>query len=74
MRVAIRLVLLVLVLVSLAAESPATQPRPRPGRPITGFRLFARSAGALAVNRAYCGLLTSGQICADTSFNRASAS
>ena len=49
------------VTVPLAADSG---PEPAPaGR---GFRLFARSVGALTVNRIYCGVSSNGEICVDS--------
>src|SRR5688572_1700195 len=40
--------------------------KPRPGNPNKGFRLFARPLGALVINRIYCGLSSSGEICVDS--------
>ncbi|MGI9041463.1 MAG: hypothetical protein ACR2HK_10295, partial [Gemmatimonadales bacterium] len=40
--------------------------KPRPGVQKKGFRLFARSGGALTINRIYCGLQSNGQICVDS--------
>ncbi len=40
---------------------------PEPGAKSRGFRLFARSLGALTVNRVYCGLNSTGQVCVDSS-------
>ena len=31
-----------------------------------GFRLFARSLGAITINRIYCGLATTGEVCVDS--------
>jgi hypothetical protein len=44
----------------------ASQAKPRPGKPASGFRLFAKATGALTVNRIYCGLATTGEICVDS--------
>ncbi len=40
--------------------------RPRPGNRNKGFRLFARPLGALVINRIYCGLSSTGEICVDS--------
>ncbi len=40
--------------------------RPRPGKPANGFRLFAKATGALTINRIYCGLSSTGEICVDS--------
>ena len=40
--------------------------KPRPGNPNKGFRLFARPLGALVINRIYCGLSSTGEICVDS--------
>ena len=40
--------------------------KPRPGRPSQGFRLFAKAIGAMTVNRIYCGIATTGEICVDS--------
>ena len=56
-----------LLALALAAMTPtAASARPEPGVRGRGFRLFARSLGALAVNRVYCGMDTTGQICVDS--------
>jgi hypothetical protein len=39
---------------------------PQPGAKKKGFRLFARSLGAMTINRIYCGLSTAGQVCVDS--------
>jgi hypothetical protein len=40
---------------------------PKPGANAQrGFRLFARSLGAMTINRIYCGLSSDGQICVDS--------
>jgi hypothetical protein len=41
------------------------KPKPGPGAP-RGFRLFARSLGAITINRIYCGLATTGEVCVDS--------
>lgn len=61
-------VLTVAALVALVAVLPsglAARPRPGVTRP-GGFRLFARSLGAMTVNRIACGLGSNGRICADS--------
>ena len=63
MRGVVRVVVLVLFLA--ASTGSIGWGRPRPGKP-GGFRLRARAVGALAVNRVYCGLLSNGSICVDT--------
>ena len=40
--------------------------RPRPGKPANGFRLFAKAIGAMTINRIYCGISTTGEICVDS--------
>jgi hypothetical protein len=53
--------------VCLTAATPGTgAARPRPGVTPHGFRLFARARSALTVNRVFCGLNSTGAICADT--------
>jgi hypothetical protein len=49
-----------------AVASGAAEAKPRPGHPSKGFRLLARSLGALTVNRIYCGLSSAGEICVDS--------
>lgn len=39
---------------------------PEAGAKQRGFRLFARSLGAMTVNRIYCGLATTGEVCVDS--------
>jgi hypothetical protein len=46
--------------------SVAEAAKPRPGKGAQGFRLFARSLGALTINRVYCGLSATGEICVDS--------
>jgi hypothetical protein len=56
-----------LLAVALAALTPtAASAKPEPGARGRGFRLFARSLGALTVNRVYCGLATTGEVCVDS--------
>src|ERR687893_1606919 len=43
----------------------AGKPKPGAGAP-RGFRLFARSLGAITINRIYCGLSTTGEVCVDS--------
>ena len=56
--------LLAAMLVTVPTVSAAA--KPRPGKGAQGFRLFARSLGALTVNRVYCGLSATGEICVDS--------
>lgn len=49
-----------------AAVSGVAAAKPRPGKPSSGFRLFARSLGALTINRIYCGLSATGEVCVDS--------
>jgi hypothetical protein len=49
-----------------AAVSGVATAKPKPGKPSSGFRLFARSLGALTINRIYCGLSASGEVCVDS--------
>ena len=57
-----------LALLALAAALPSgLSARPKPGvTPAGNFRLFARSTGAITINRVACGLLSAGQICVDS--------
>jgi hypothetical protein len=56
-----------IVAAALAALVPATAAaEPRPGAKKPGFRLFARSLGALSVNRVVCGLTADGHVCVDS--------
>jgi hypothetical protein len=57
------LLLLALALGALTPVVAAAKPRPGASR---GFRLFARSLGALTVNRIYCGLSATGEVCVDS--------
>ena len=49
-----------------AVVAGAAEAKPRPGNPGKGFRLFARPLGALVINRIYCGLSSTGEICVDS--------
>ena len=49
-----------------AVIAGAAEAKPRPGNQNKGFRLFARPLGALVINRIYCGLSSSGEICVDS--------
>src|SRR5687767_4876509 len=40
--------------------------KPKPSATGRGFRLFARSLGAITINRIYCGLATTGEVCVDS--------
>jgi hypothetical protein len=40
--------------------------KPKPGAPGRGFRLQARAIGALTINRVYCGIAATGEICVDS--------
>ena len=40
---------------------------PKPGVPGRSFRLMARAIGAMTVNRVYCGLSATGEVCVDSS-------
>lgn len=56
-----------LALALLAALPEVAFAKPQPGARPRGFRLFARSLGAMVVNRIYCGLFApKGQICVDS--------
>jgi hypothetical protein len=56
---------LTMAAVSPVAASAAGKPKPGAGKP-AGFRLLARSLGALTVNRVYCGLASDGRVCVDS--------
>ena len=56
------LLALVLALVTPTLASA----KPQPGAKGRGFRLFARPLGALTINRVYCGLSSTGEICVDS--------
>jgi hypothetical protein len=55
---------------AVAAVAPSTATaaaaKPKPGATKAGFRLFARSLGALTINRVLCGLATTGEVCVDS--------
>jgi hypothetical protein len=55
---------------AVVATTPTVAPaaeKPKPGANAPrGFRLFARSLGALTINRIYCGLAADGRICVDS--------
>ena len=52
---------------AMAAVLPSVaSAKPEPGVKRSGFRLFARSLGAMTINRVYCGLSTSGEVCVDS--------
>jgi hypothetical protein len=51
----------------LAAVTPTlASAKPEPGAKGRGFRMFARPLGALTVNRVYCGLSSTGEVCVDS--------
>ncbi len=57
----------VLMAFGLVAALPASSmAKPKPGKPSQGFRLFAKATGAMTVNRIYCGISTTGEICVDS--------
>ncbi len=61
------LLLVVLMAFGLVAALPTPSPaKPRPGKPSQGFRLFAKAVGAMTVNRVYCGISSTGEICVDS--------
>ena len=61
-----KFVWMVLLAAGLVAALPTpSAARPRPGKP-QGFRLFAKAVGAMTVNRIYCGVSTTGEICVDS--------
>jgi hypothetical protein len=64
MRSALWLGLCALVLSAMVVS--IAEAKPRPGNRNKGFRLFARPLGALVINRVYCGLATTGEICVDS--------
>jgi hypothetical protein len=54
---------------AVAAVTPSfatAAAKPKPGVGARGFRLFARSLGAITINRIYCGLATTGEVCVDS--------
>ena len=61
------LILAGLLALALAAVTPVVaSASPEPGVKPRGFRLFARSLGAMTINRIYCGLASDGQVCVDS--------
>lgn len=59
--------LLALLVLALAVPGTA-HAKPQPGAKARGFRLFARTLGAMAVNRVYCGIdAQKGNVCVDSS-------
>jgi hypothetical protein len=56
---------LAVVATTPSAATAAGKPKPGAGAP-RGFRLFARSLGAITINRIYCGLATTGEVCVDS--------
>ena len=53
-------------LLALLVLPGALLAKPKPGTPGRGFRLMARATGAMTVNRIYCGLSSTGEICVDS--------
>ena len=53
-------------LMALLALPGTLLAKPKPGAPGRGFRLQARAIGALTINRVYCGLAATGEICVDS--------
>jgi hypothetical protein len=51
---------------STATAAAAAAVKPKPGAKAHGFRLFARSLGAVTINRIYCGLAGDGEVCKDS--------
>jgi hypothetical protein len=51
---------------STATAAATAAVKPKPGAGAGGFRLFARSLGAITINRIYCGLATTGEVCVDS--------
>ena len=50
-----------LLALAVSALAPSiAEAKPEPGAKPRGFRLFARSLGAITINRIYCGLATTG--------------
>src|SRR5678816_3972796 len=58
-----------LALAALAYAPTAASAKPAPGVKPRGFRLFARSLGAMTINRVYCGLATTGEVCVDSTYS-----
>ncbi len=65
-RSALLVTLLAFVLGAVTPTVASAVPEPGAKAKRQGFRLFARSLGALTVNRIYCGLSSDGQICVDS--------
>jgi hypothetical protein len=57
--------LAVAAVIPSTATAAAVKPKPGVGK-AGGFRLFARSLGALTINRVLCGLATTGEVCVDS--------
>ena len=56
-----------LAVMAPAASAAAAPAKPKPGAPgKRGFRLFARTLGAMTINRIYCGLNSDGEVCVDS--------
>ncbi|HEX6616976.1 MAG TPA: hypothetical protein VF046_11790, partial [Gemmatimonadales bacterium] len=56
-----------LAVMAPAASAAAVPAKPKPGVPgKRGFRLFARTLGAMTINRIYCGLNSDGEVCVDS--------
>ncbi|MEP7325239.1 MAG: hypothetical protein ABI836_04750, partial [Gemmatimonadota bacterium] len=61
------MLLIGLLALVLAAVTPTlASAKPEPGVRGRGFRLFSRTLGALTVNRVYCGLTATGEVCVDS--------
>jgi hypothetical protein len=63
-RSVVALGLLAVAVVALTPAIAAAKPKPGPGA--HGFRLLARTLGAMTINRVYCGLSATGEICVDS--------
>ncbi len=55
-----------LAVVATTPSAATAAEKPKPGQGARGFRLFARSLGAITINRVYCGLATTGEVCVDS--------
>jgi hypothetical protein len=56
-----------LLAIAMGALAPSTaEAKPDPAGKSRGFRLFARSLGAMTINRVYCGLAATGEVCVDS--------
>lgn len=53
-------------LVALLALPGTSLAKPKPGVSGRGFRLQARAIGAITINRVYCGLSATGEVCVDS--------